>query len=193
MVFLVVTIFSAIVTFTILKAIKRRPQQSQAQVTAATNSPQSTERGPLPAIQPVPLPTEQAKPSVNSSTEERPLEEASSRSSDHVTAPNANPLPSSEPSSIQSANRAEAKGRVSATISSYDREGVRSARAKRRAAGTATAPINSSGPTEANPAPLAVESKQQVQRNTKAAGEIPSLPLDPIKGSTTKRKVIQWP
>jgi hypothetical protein len=191
-VFLVVTILSVVVTFTILKAVKRRPQPSHAQAVAATNSPEPTERRPLSATQPVP--TEQPKLSVNSSAEKTPSAEVSSRSSDHVTAANANPLPSYESSSIQSANRGAAKGRLSATVSFYGSEGVRSARTRRRVAGMATAPDNSNGPTETTrPAAVAEEYKPQVQRNTKVTGDIPSLPADPIKGSTTKRKVIQWP
>jgi hypothetical protein len=71
---------------------------------------------------------------------------------------------------------------------------VRAARTKRRVAGVAAAPV-SNGPAEVNsPAPMAVESKQEVPpaRNTRAS-DIPSLPVEPIKGSTAKRKVIQWP
>jgi hypothetical protein len=196
-VLLVVAIFSAAVTFTILKAVKRRPQPGQAQITAATTTPELTERSPLSATQPVLPQTGQAKLPVSSSPEAKPLEEVSNRSSDHVTAANAHPLPSydSSPASIRSANRAESKGRVSVTMSSYGNEGLRTARTKRRGAGVAAAPV-SNGPTDANSlAPPAVESKQQVPpaRNTKATSELPSLPVEPIKGSTTKRKVIQWP
>jgi hypothetical protein len=195
-VLLVVAIVSGAVTFTILKAVKSRPQPGQAQVAVATSAPEPTGRSPLSATQPVPIPTEQAKAPVSSSLEGRLLEEVSSRSSDHVAAANAHPSPSDDPSpaSIRSANRTEAKGRVSISISPYGNEGVRSARTKRRGAGVASAPV-SNEPAEANkPAPLAVESKQQVPpaRNTKAS-DIPSLPVEPIKGSTTKRKVIQWP
>ncbi len=194
-VLLVVAIVSAAVTFTILKAVKRRPQPGQTQV--ATSAPAPIERGPLSATQPVPMPTEQAKSQVSRSPEGRPLEEVSSRSSDHVAAANAHPLPSydSSPTSIRSANRTEAKGRASITISSYGNEGGRAARTKRRRERVATAPV-SDGPAEANrPAALAVESKQQAPaaRNTKTTSEIPSLPVEPIKGSTSKRKVIQWP
>jgi hypothetical protein len=83
---------------------------------------------------------------------------------------------------------------MSVTISPYGNEGVRSARTKRRGAGVATAPVSNESAEANSPAPLAVESKQQVPptRNTKAS-DIPSLPVEPIKGSTTKRKVIQWP
>jgi len=195
-VLLVIAIVSAAVTFTILKAVKSRAQPGQAQVAARTSAPEQPERSPLSATQPVPMPTEQGKPSASSSPEGGPLEEVSSRSSDHVAAANAHPSLSDDPSpaSIRSANRTEAKGRMSVTISPYGNEGVRSARRKRRGAGVATAPV-SNEPAEANsPAPLAVESKQQVppMRNTKAS-DIPSLPVEPIKGSTTKRKVIQWP
>jgi hypothetical protein len=195
-VLLVIAIVSAAVTFTILKAVKSRRQPGQAQVTAATSAPEPTERSPLSATQPVPVPTEQAKPPASSSPEGTPLEEVSSRPSDHVAAANAHPLPSydSSPASIRSANRTEAKGRASISVSSYGNEGVRPARTKRRGTGVVAAPV-SNGPAEVNtPAPLAVESKEQVPpaRNTKAS-DIPSLPVEPIKGSTTKRKVIQWP
>ncbi len=194
-VFLVVAIFSAAVTFTVLKAVKSRSQSGQAQVTAATSAPELTQRTASPATQSVPLPTEQTKPSVNSAPQEKPLEQVSSRSSDHAVAANAQPQPSSEPSpaSIRSANRAEEKGRVKVTVASYSNEGVKAARTKRRGGGVAAAPV-SDGPTDVNsPAPLVVESKQQVPAARKATGEIPSSPVEPIKGSTTKRKVIQWP
>jgi hypothetical protein len=193
---LVIAIVSAAVTFTILKAVKSRHQPGQAQVAATTSAPEPTERSPLSATQPVPMPTEQGKPSASSSPEGRPLEEVSSRSSDHVAAANAHPSPSDDPppASIRSANRTEAKGRMSVTISPYGNEGVRSARTKRRGAGVATAPVSNESAEANRPAPLAVESNQQVPptRNTKAS-DIPSLPVEPIKGSTTKRKVIQWP
>ena len=194
-VFLVVAIFSAAVTFTILKVVKRGPQSDQAQATAATSAPGLTQRTASPATQSVPLPTEQAKPSVNTSPQEKLLEQVSSRSSDHAVAANAQPQPSSEPSpaSIRSANRSEEKGRMKGTVASYSNEGVKAARTKRRGGGVAAAPV-SDGPTDVNsPAPPVVESKQQVPAARKATGEIPSLPLEPIKGSTTKRKVIQWP
>jgi len=179
-----------------LRAVKRRPQPGQPQVPAATSAIEPTERNTLSVAQPVPMATEQAKPSASSSPEGRPLEEVSSRSSDHTAAANPHPLPSDDPSpaSIRSANRTEAKGRASVTISPYGNEGVRSARTKRRGAVVATAPVNNE-PAEANrPAPPAGESKQQVSpaRNTRAS-DIPSLPVEPIKGSTSKRKVIQWP
>jgi hypothetical protein len=195
-VLLVIAIVSAVVTFAILKAVKSRSRPGQAQVSATTSAPEPTKRSPLSATQPVPMPIEQVKPSASSSPEGRPLEEVSSRSSDHVAAANAHPSPSDDPSpaSIRSANRTEGKGRVSVTISPYGNEGVRSARTKRRGAVVATAPV-SNEPAEANrPAPPAVESKQQVPpaRNT-TASDIPSLPVEPIKGSTSKRKVIQWP
>jgi hypothetical protein len=195
-VLLVIAIVSAAVTFTILKAVKSRRQPGQAKVATATSAPEPTERSPLSVTQPVPMPTEQVKLPASSSPEGSPLEEVSSRSSDHVAAANAHPLPSSDssPASIRSANRTEAKSRASITVASYGNEGVRAARTKRRVAGVAATPV-SNGPAEVNsPAPMAVESKQEVPpaRNTRAS-DIPALPVEPIKGSTTKRKVIQWP
>jgi hypothetical protein len=82
---------------------------------------------------------------------------------------------------------------VSVNISPYGNEGVRSARTKRRGAVVTTAPV-SNEPEGNRPAPPAIESKQEVPpaRNTRAS-DTPSLPVEPIKGSTSKRKVIQWP
>jgi len=189
-VLILVTILSALATFAALKSVQRSPQGSQSKETVAEGSSAKPIENPALVVQPVPSPAEQTTTSLSNVSDQKPPEEVSSQPSDHALSSSANSIFSSEPAN------SEVKPRVTRTSSSYISEERIGSRPKRRQGEAIVSTDNSSPSVEAKkpvtvtPVPNPPTTQPQ---SSKATTDAPPLPVEAIKGSSTKRKVIQWP
>jgi Mg-chelatase subunit ChlI len=188
-VLILVTILSALATFAALKSVQRTPQGSQAKETVAESSSAKLVENPALAVQPAPSPAEQTTTSISNMPDQKPSEEVSSQQSDHASSSSAN-VPSSEPAI------SEVKPRVSRTSSSYINEERKGSRPKRRQ-GEAIVSTDNSNPSAEAKTPVTVtpvpNPPTTQPQSSKVTTDAPPLPVEAIKGSSTKRKVIQWP
>ncbi len=189
-VLVLVTILSALGTFAALKSVQRSPQGSQSKETVAEGSSAKPIENPALVVQPVPSPAEQTTTSMSNVSDQKPPEEVSSQASDHAFSSSANAIPSSELAN------SEGKRRVTRTSSSYISKERKGSRPKRRQGEAIVSTDNSSPSAEAKkPVTVtAVPNPPTTQpQSPKATTDAPPLAVEAIKGSSTKRKVIQWP
>lgn len=190
---LLVTILSAGVTLTTLKALKHKPPASQSKAAVAESSSAKPVQVPELAVKPIPSSPEQTTGSVSNVSDERSTEGTYSPSANHVFSSSANVIPSYQPAT---ANNSEVKESLNRATPSYVNEQRKGLRAKRRQDEIIIASDNHDPSAEANAqAPVTIPPKAPTTqtRSLKAIGDAPSLSTEPIKGSSTKRKVIQWP
>ena len=188
----IVAILSAILVFTVLRSSKRAPQESPSQVDVARSSSTKPVQSPALETQPIPLSVEQTASSANVPNE-RPPEDVSSQSSNHVTASSPNAMPPAVP---PAANNSDAKPRVIKTVPSPSSEQRKGQRAKRKQDEAVIATDNRNPLAEANslvPVTSVPKPQPTQARSATTTGNVPSSSTEPIKSSSTKRKVIQWP
>ena len=193
-VLILVTILSALATFAALKSVQRTPQGSQSRETVTESSLVKPVENPALVVQPVPSPAEQTTTSISNVPDQKPPEEVSSQQSDHALSSSANVIPSSEPAN--SPANSEVKPRVTRTSSSYINEERKGSRPKRRQ-GEAIVSTDNSNPSAEAKTPVTVtpvpNPPTTQPQSSKVTTDAPPLPVEAIKGSSTKRKVIQWP
>jgi hypothetical protein len=189
-VLILVTILSALATFAALKSVQRTPQGSQSRETVTESSSAKPVENPALVVQPVPSPAEQTTTSISNVPDQKLPEEVSSQQSDHALSSSANVIPSSEPAN------SEVKPRVTRTSSSYINEERKGSRPKRRQ-GEAIVSTDNGNPSAEAKTPVTVtpvpNPPTTQPQSSKVTTDAPALPVEAIKGSSTKRKVIQWP
>jgi len=183
---LMFAIMATVVTFTVIKVVKRRPVAGNSTATVATSPSAKPEQRPELVVQPVPLAAEQTATSANVPTE-KAAEQVSLQSSDHTASTNG--LPDEEASPKHS----EAKQRVTKTISSYSSDAPKSSRRKSRQDEVVLSDNKGSLADATSPIPSAPKPPITQARSSSTSSDVPPLQVEPIKGSSTKRKVIQWP
>jgi hypothetical protein len=193
-VLILVTILSALGTFAALKSVQRTPQGSQSRETLTESSSAKPVENPALVVQPVPSPAQQTTTSISNVPDQKPPEEVSSQQSDHALSSSANVIPSSEPAN--SPANSEVKPRVTRTSSSYINEERKGSRPKRRQ-GEAIVSTDNGNPSAEAKTPVTVTTVPNPPttqpQSSKVTTDAPALPVEAIKGSSTKRKVIQWP
>ena len=183
---LMFVIMATVVTLTVIKVIKRTPVAGNSTATVATSPSAKPEQRPALVVQPVPLAAEQTATSANVPTE-KAAEQVSLQSSDHTASTNG--LPDEEASPKHS----EAKQRVTKTISSYSSDAPKSSRRKSRQDEVVLSDNKGSLTDATSPIPSAPKPPITQARSSSTSSDVPPLQVEPIKGSSTKRKVIQWP
>ena len=190
---LVVLLFSAL-TLAALKATKARPQSIMSGVGST-----ETTRPPSSARQSTLVTSQQLESAGSSSSEPKAAETPRSESSEGGLPLAVNsPVDESQPLISSTSDSSEWKQRGAKAVSQHSSAPVRSSRKHPRgqkAVGTAV--NNTNEVTVETNGPAAVTfmskpSKPQGQR-VSAPGDFRSQSTAPLEGSSTKRKVIQWP
>ena len=200
-VMLVLILLSGVATFAALKAIARKSKPSPARAIAGPTAlpAESEQPASLPNRPTTPLTDMKTKNSLEVSTGEGSSDAIERRSSDDATTPLAShsrPTVSRVLTSGRAA-RSETKRRAEKPKSQYRNQSVsevaKSPHTSRRRNESMSSDSGSTGANE--PAAIKIVSEPPAKQVRKAgpAKEIQAQPTAPLEGSSTKRKVIQWP
>jgi len=199
-VMLVLILLSGVATFAALKAIARKSKPSPARAIAGPTALPAEPEQPasLPNQPATPLTDVQTKTSLEVSTGEGSSDAIQRRSSEDATTPRAS---HSRPtvSRVLTSRRAgsKTKRRAEKPKSQYRNQSVsevaKSPHTSRRRNESMSSDSGSTGANE--PAAIKIVSEPPAKQVRKAgpAKEIQAQPTAPVEGSSTKRKVIQWP
>ena len=204
-VMLVVVLLSGAVTFAALKAIVRNAKPSPVPAIETTSVPVEPEQpASLPNQPAAPLPDAQTKTSLEASTGQGSADATQQQSTEDASTPQAShsrpavlgDLTSERPADSETKPGTEKpKSRYSSNrlVSEVTR---RPHTTRRRSESTSFDSDVRNGSTRANePAAIKIVSEPPAKQVKPASSskEIQTQPTTPLEGSSTKRKVIQWP
>jgi len=205
-VMLVVMVLSGVVTFAAVKAIVRKAKPNLVRVIETTSVPVKSEQpASLPNQPAASLPEEQTKTSLEVSTgqgaeqgadaiQRQSSEDAATQQANHSRAAVIPDLTNgTSTDSEQKPNTEKAKSRYSKRLVS---EVARSPHTRRRSDSTSSdGDVRNGSPRANEPAAIKIVSEPPAKqvRPASSSKEIQAQPTAPLEGSSTKRKVIQWP
>ena len=202
-VMLVVMVLSGVVTFAAVKAIVRKAKPSPVRAIETTSVPVKSEQPASLPNQPVAsLPEEQTKASLEVSTgqgadaiQRQSSEDAATQQANHSRAAVLPDLTNGTSTDSETKPSTEkAKSRYSKRLVSEVARSPHTTR--RRSESTSSDSDVRNGSTRANePAAIKIvgEPPAKQVRPASSSKEIQAQPTAPLEGSSTKRKVIQWP